>query len=57
LHDDGWTVEKGGDQSLFARHPEVVDEVDARGRLGKLGWLTSGSLRIEFLHCKRQERP
>jgi hypothetical protein len=48
LEKDGWAVQREPDQFLSARHPLVADEAAARSRLGRLGLLTSRSLRIEF---------
>jgi hypothetical protein len=48
LRNDGWHLEREKDESLFARHPLVRDEVAARNRLNRLGLLTSGSVCIEF---------
>ena len=47
LQKDGWRLE-GKDESLFAHHPQVLDEPAARSRLYHLGVLTSASLCIEF---------
>ena len=52
LQKDGWRLETGKDESLFAHHPQVFDEPAARSRLYHLGVLTSSSLCIEF-----QRRP
>jgi hypothetical protein len=48
LQNDGWVVEAKRYNDVFASHPAVKDEVDARSRLQQLGFLTSGSMRIEF---------
>ena len=48
LQDDGWELETRRDGVLCARHPQAPDESRARSRLHRLGFLTSGSLRIEF---------
>jgi hypothetical protein len=48
LQNDGWRLGRDQDQSLFARHPEVADQGDARSRLQRLGLLTSSALHIEF---------
>jgi hypothetical protein len=55
LRDDGWAVESGPEGALCARHPQVPDESAARSRLQGLGFLTSGSLRIEFCLSRRPE--
>jgi hypothetical protein len=48
FHNDGWQMERGADESLLARHPQVPDEEAARSRLYRLGVLTSRCLSIEF---------
>ena len=48
LQNDGWKVEPEKHDSIFARHPLVLDEEAARSRLHHLHLLTSRSLRIEF---------
>lgn len=54
LRNDGWTLlETAKEEELDATHPEVTDETAARVRLGRLGLLTSGLIRIEF----RPRRP
>ncbi len=56
LRNDGWSVEPEENDSIFARHPQVLDEVAARSRLHQLRLLTSRSLRIEF-HCPAKPHP
>lgn len=45
---DGWELYPEPDQALFALHPEVSNEFEARQRLWRLGLLTSCKHRIEF---------
>ena len=45
---DGWEVEAGPEHSLLLTHRDVPDEEAARGRLDRLGLLTSPSLRVDF---------
>jgi hypothetical protein len=49
LQADGWLLESGRGDAFLAGHPGVADEAAARGRLARLGLLTSPGLRIEFL--------
>jgi hypothetical protein len=49
LQADGWTLDAGRDNTVLAKHPSVADEAAARSRLHRLGLLTSGQLRIDFL--------
>jgi hypothetical protein len=51
LRADGWTLEGDLRESLVAEHPDATDATTARGRLHRLGLLTSNRLRIEFLAC------
>jgi hypothetical protein len=49
LRADGWTLGGGQKDVIVAAHRDVLDEAAARGRLHRLGLLTSSLLRIEFL--------
>jgi hypothetical protein len=49
LRADGWTLESGGPDSVVAAHPNAADASAIRGRLFRLGLLTSHGVRIEFL--------
>src|SRR5262245_45448937 len=49
LRTDGWRLEGGPDEAILTEHPRVADEEAARSRLHRLGLLTSGAVRIEFL--------
>jgi hypothetical protein len=53
FREDGWTLEAEQNGDLRARHPQAPDESTARGRLFRLGLLTSCSLRIEFRFADR----
>jgi len=54
---DGWIIlPTGQNNGLDAAHPQVLDEDTARLRLHNLGFLISGSLRIEFPMCEGQWR-
>jgi hypothetical protein len=48
FREDGWTLEAEQNGDLRVRHSQAPDERAARGRLCRLGLLTSCSLRIEF---------
>ncbi len=48
LLSDGWKVESERQDDLWVSHLQVADEGGARGRLNRLGLLTSSSLRIDF---------
>jgi hypothetical protein len=48
LEADGWRLETAHPGAVFAGHPHLRDEADARGRLHDLGLLTSSAVRIEF---------
>jgi len=55
LRQDGWVVSAvERTDELEATHPQVGNEDTARSRLHRLGLLTSGSIRIEFLPQKRR---
>lgn len=45
---DGWQLSAVVGTHLDATHPEVGNEAAARGRLSRLGLLTSTLARIEF---------
>jgi len=49
LENAGWHVERDVDDSIWARHPHVVDEPSARSRLQDVGLLTACSVAIEFI--------
>src|SRR5262249_9051840 len=49
LQTDGWKLEGVPNDALLGEHPAVSDEEAARGRLHRLGLLTSGRFRIQFL--------
>jgi hypothetical protein len=49
LQADGWTLEAGRGDAVVAEHSGLADEAAARSRLDRLGLLTSGQLRIDFL--------
>jgi hypothetical protein len=51
---DGWDCEDRRDGAVIARHLSVTDGVDARGRLHRLGLLTSASLRIDFCYAREK---
>jgi hypothetical protein len=55
LRQDGWSTEEDQLSDLLAWHPLVLDEGSARTRLDRLGLLTSGALRIEFRHARKQK--
>jgi hypothetical protein len=45
---DGWMMEAGEGPGFCVSHPQVGNEAEARGRLDRLGLLTSGRLVIAF---------
>ena len=49
LRADGWVLEGEPPAAVVAEHPNATDQPAARGRLHRLGLLTSGGVRIEFL--------
>ena len=53
LRGDGWDLEGETDWAVRGTHPEVPDEAAARYRLGRVGLLTSRSVRIRFDHSRR----
>ena len=53
LRGDGWDLEGEADWAVRGTHPEVPDEAAARCRLGRLGLLTSRSVRTRFDHSRR----
>jgi hypothetical protein len=53
LRGDGWQLQGGPGGPVTGTHPDVPDEAAARHRLGGLGLLTSGALRIHFVHSRR----
>jgi hypothetical protein len=53
---DGWTLDAELTDTVLAEHPSVDDEAAARSRLHRLGLLTSGRLRINFLPTSRRPR-
>lgn len=58
----GWLLERDIDNSVWAMHPHVRDESDARLRLHNVGLLTACSVSIEFVkratgdHSRRLRR-
>jgi hypothetical protein len=56
LHRDGWELESISADSLWARHPRVGSEREARRRMYGLGLLTSTAVRIEFAPAARLTR-
>jgi hypothetical protein len=56
LQQDGWRLDNE-ESHLTAYHPQVRDEQDARGRLCRLGLLTSPVLRIEFFVALQKQGP
>jgi hypothetical protein len=52
LENAGWLLERDIDDSVWARHPHVVDEPSARSRLQDVGLLTACSVSIEFIKLK-----
>jgi hypothetical protein len=48
LHRDGWELESISANSLWARHPSVATNTQARRRMHRLGLLLSAAVRIEF---------
>jgi hypothetical protein len=53
LRGDGWDLQGEPGGPVTATHPNVPDEAAARTRLGLLGLLISGSLRIHFEHSRQ----
>ena len=53
LRGDGWDLEGEADRAVRGTHPEVPDEAAARCRLGRLGLLTSRSVRVRSDHSRR----
>jgi len=52
LENAGWLLERDVDDSVWARHPYVVDEPSARSRLHDVGLMTACSVSIEFIKPK-----
>ena len=49
LREDGWRLESNeGAEDVYAQHPDVHQETEARRRLHDLGLLTCRICRIEF---------
>jgi hypothetical protein len=48
LEDDGWSLRRQSEGTVWARHPGVRTEAAARVRLHHLGLLVSSWLRVEF---------
>jgi hypothetical protein len=48
LQRDGWELESVSPNSLWARHPSVATNTEARQRMHRLGLLLSAAVRIEF---------
>jgi hypothetical protein len=45
----GWLLERDVDNSVWAMHPQVIDESAARLHLHNVGLLTACSVSIEFV--------
>jgi hypothetical protein len=56
LENAGWLLERDVDDSVWARHPHVIDEPSARSRLHDVGLLTACSVSIEFIKLKSRHR-
>jgi hypothetical protein len=46
---EGWRVDNAQGGGFLISHGEIASELDARQRLQRMGLLTSGKVRIEFL--------
>jgi hypothetical protein len=53
LRNNGWRIDSIHRNSVSASHPEARDQATARGRLHKMGLLTSRCVRISFGHFGR----